>query len=201
MIIQNYITQVGKRFQSGISKEHAYRADLEYLLRAVAPDIEVTNEPVNVTECGNPDFVITGGNIPVGYIEAKDIGKDLNSKQYKEQFTRYRKALDNLIISDYLNFQFFQNDRLVNEIRIAEIRDGKIFPLPENFEYFSNQISEFCSFAGQTVKSAQKLAELMAGKARLLQNILEHAVTSDEQTAENTSLRGQILRVPKSADS
>lgn len=31
----------------------------------------------------------------------------------------------------------------------------------------------------------------MAGKARLLQDILERAITSDEETQENTSLKGQ----------
>jgi hypothetical protein len=35
-----------------------------------------TNEPANVTDCGNLDYVITKGKIPVGYIEAKDISKD-----------------------------------------------------------------------------------------------------------------------------
>jgi hypothetical protein len=32
--------------------------------------------------------VITRKKIPVGYIEAKDIGKDLKAAVYKEQFTR-----------------------------------------------------------------------------------------------------------------
>ena len=31
----------------------------------------------------------------------------------------------------------------------------------------------------------------MAGKARLLQDIIERAITSDEETQENTSLKGQ----------
>jgi predicted helicase len=192
MILHNYITQINKRFQTGISKEHGYRTDLENLLRSLAPGVEVTNEPVHVTDCGNPDFVITKGKIPIGYIEVKDIGKDLNSNQFKEQFTRYRKALDNLIISDYLWFQFFQNDKCVQEIRIGEVRKGRVVPLPENFEMFTNRITEFCTFIGQTIKSASRLAELMASKARLLQNILESAVTSDEQTEENTALKAQL---------
>jgi hypothetical protein len=192
MILHDYINQINKKYQSGISKEHGYRTDLENLLRALAPQVEITNEPANVTDCGNPDFVITRGKIPIGYIEAKDIGKDLNSKQYQEQFHRYRKALDNLIITDYLWFQFFQHDKLVSEIRLADIRDGRIVPLSEHFVYFTNLIAEFCTFGGQTIASAQKLAELMAAKARLLQNILEQAVTSDEQTTENTSLKDQL---------
>ncbi len=191
-MLTDYIEIVQKRFANGISKEHSYRGDLENLLRNLVNDVEITNEPSKVTDCGNPDYVITKGKIPIGYIEAKDIGKDLNSKAFDEQFTRYKKALDNLIITDYLWFQFFQNGELIHEIRVAEIDGNSIKPLIENFEKFTNLIQDFCSFVGQTIKSSRKLAEMMAGKARLLQNILENAVSSDEETLENSSLKGQF---------
>ena len=191
MTIQQYIDTVAKRYDSGISREHSYRSDLEVLLRAMVTTVEITNEPANVTDCGNPDYVITKGKIPIGYIEAKDIAKDLNSKSYKEQFGRYRNALDNLIITDYLWFQFFQNGEMVHEIRIGEIVDGKVKSLPENFAKFENLIQDFCTFVSQTIKSSKKLAVMMAAKARLLQNILEQAVESDEETQANTSIKAQ----------
>lgn len=192
MTIQQYLEQLNKRFKSGISKEHAYRSDLESLIRGLVNGVEITNEPSNVTDCGNPDFVITKSKIPIGYIEAKDIGKDLHSKQYKEQFTRYKKALDNLIITDNICFQFFQHGEMIREIMIAEIDNNSIKPIPENFTEFTNLIQNFCTFIGQTIKSSKKLAEMMAAKARLLQNILERAITSDEETQENTSLKQQF---------
>ena len=191
MTIKEYIEIVSRRLQSGISREHSYRGDLETLIRELVSGIEITNEPANVTDCGNPDYVITKGKIPVGYIEAKDIGKDLNSKSYKEQFGRYKKALDNLIITDYIWFQFFQNGELVHEIKIGEIENNSVKPIPENFSKFENLIKDFSTHIGQTIKSSKKLAEMMAGKARLLQDILERAITSDEETQENTSLKGQ----------
>tara|TARA_R110002110_G_scaffold4163_8_gene21529 strand:- start:81 stop:3476 length:3396 start_codon:yes stop_codon:yes gene_type:complete len=191
MTIKEYVEIVSKRLQSGISREHSYRGDLETLIRTLVTDVEITNEPANVTDCGNPDYVITKGKIPVGYIEAKDIGKDLNSKSYKEQFGRYKKALDNLIITDYVWFQFFQNGVLIHEIKIGDIENGIIKPKPENYVQFENLLKDFCTHISQTIKSSKKLAEMMAAKARLLQNILENAITSDEETQENTSLKGQ----------
>jgi predicted helicase len=191
MTIEQYIEKVSTRLKSGISREHSYRGDLETLIRELVKGVEITNEPANVTDCGNPDYVITKGKIPIGYIEAKDIGKDLNSKQYKEQFDRYKKALDNLIITDYIWFQFFQNGELVHEIRIGEIENNTVKPISDNFSEFENLIISFCTFIGQTIKSSKKLAEMMASKARLLQNILERAITSDEETQENTSIREQ----------
>jgi len=191
MTIREYIEIVSKRLHSGISREHSYRGDLETLIRELVKGIEITNEPAKVTDCGNPDYAITKGKIPVGYIEAKDIGKDLNSKSYKEQFGRYKKALDNLIITDYIWFQFFQNGELVHEIKIGEIENNSVKPIPENFSKFESLIKDFSTHIGQTIKSSKKLAEMMAGKARLLQVILERAITSDEETQENTSLKGQ----------
>lgn len=111
MNVTEYLAAVNNLYRSGLATEHSYRGDLQRLLTSLCPGINVTNEPANVTDCGNPDYVITKGEIAVGYIEAKDIGKDLNGKQHREQFSRYKKALDNLIITDYIWFQFF---RMVN---------------------------------------------------------------------------------------
>ena len=191
MEIGKYIETINKRFQSGISREHSYRGDLESLLRNLTTGVEITNEPANVTDCGNPDYVIMKGGIQVGFIEAKDIGKDLNSKSFKEQFSRYKKALPNLIITDYIWFQFYQDEKLVHEIRIGEIENGSIISIPENYTHFGNLINDFSEYIGQTIKSPKRLAKLMAGKAKLLQDILENAITTDEQSGANSSLKGQ----------
>lgn len=191
MNLSQYLEAISKHYQSGRATEHTYRGDFAALVKTLVSNVQITNEPSNVTDCGNPDYVITRKNIPVGFIEAKDLGKDLNSKQYKEQFGRYRKALDNLIITDYVWFQFFQNGEKVHEIRIAELDGINLKPLPENFDQFTNLINNFCTFIAQTIKSPKTLAEMMAGKARLLENILTQALTSDEENDENTSLQEQ----------
>ncbi|WP_319501911.1 type ISP restriction/modification enzyme [uncultured Draconibacterium sp.] len=191
MTVSEYLAVLNNRFQSGISSEHTYRGDLESLIRSLVTEVEITNEPSKVTDCGNPDYVITKGKIPVGYIEAKDIGKDLNHKQYKEQFTRYKNALDNLIITDYLWFQFFKEGELVHEIRIGEINGNSINPLTENLTNFENLVRDFCTYVGQTIRSGKKLAGMMAAKARLLQNIVERALTADNENDENSTLNDQ----------
>jgi hypothetical protein len=112
MNITQYLDTVNKRLQTGISREHSYRGDLQVLLENLLPDILATNEPARIA-CGAPDYVLTRKDVPVGYIEAKDIGIDLSSKTLKEQFDRYRSALDNLIIIDYLDFHFYKAGELV----------------------------------------------------------------------------------------
>ena len=193
-IIQNYITNVNRLFQTGNAREHSYRGDLQQLLNDIINDDEiiVTNEPARIVDVGAPDYSITRKNIPLGYIEAKDIDKPLGRKEYKEQFDRYKNALDNLIITDYLDFWFYKQGVLTNKISIAKIEEGVIVPCEENYELFVNNILSFTSFVSQTITSPSKLAKLMAGKARLLENVIERAILSDEETDANNSLRNQL---------
>ena len=192
--IQTYINNCNRLFQTGNAREHSYRGDLQQLLNEIIndKDIVVTNEPARIVKVGAPDYSITRKDIPIGYIEAKDINKPLDSKDYKEQFDRYKNALDNLIITDYLDFWFYKQGELTNKISIGKIENGVIVSLPENFELFINSILSFTSFVSQTITSPSKLAKLMAGKARLLENVIEKAILSDEESDANNSLRGQL---------
>jgi len=195
-IIQTYINNCNRLLQTGNAREHSYRGDLQQLLNQIIndDDIIVTNEPARIVDVGAPDYSITRKDIPIGYVEAKDVGaQDLDGKKInKEQFDRYKNALDNLIITDYLDFLFYKNGELVQKISIAKIEDGVIVPLEENYDLFVNNILNFTSFVSQSITSPSKLAKLMAGKARLLENVIEKAILSDEETDANNSLRNQL---------
>ena len=189
--IQDYINRLNQRYQTGIAREHAYRGDLQNLLEAMLPEILVTNEPAHIA-CGAPDYILTRKHIPIGYIEAKDIGKPLNSKEYKEQFTRYKNSLFNLIITDYLQFEFYKDAEKVAHISLAAINSDGISAHPENFQPFIDLIQDFATYVGQTIKSPSKLAGMMAGKAKLLAAIIERALNSDEQHQHDSTLQQQM---------
>lgn len=191
MSIPEYLAAVDKLYRSGRATEHSYRGDLQRLLTDLCKGVAVTNEPVRI-ECGAPDYILTKRQIPVGYIEAKDVGVDLDAKGLKEQLMRYRSALENLIITDYLEFRFYRNSEPTTSIAIAEVVGGKVKPIPANFEKFIALITDFAAWQGQTISSAKKLASMMAGKARLLADVIEQAVSSDEQSQANTDLRQQL---------
>lgn len=199
MTVQQYLDKLNTRYCAGISTEHSYRGDLQTLLETIATDVLITNEPTRIA-CGAPDYIVSKKGIPVGYIEAKDIGIDLTSKTLKEQFERYRKSLNNLIITDYLEFQLFIDGEFTTSIRIGKIQDHKIVPIPENAAAFESLIKNFCMYAGQTIKSSRKLAEMMAAKAKLLANVIENALNADDHEsnesvaneAANNTLRDQL---------
>ena len=196
MSITDYLNNINKRYKLGNATEHTYRGDLQQLLESLAPEIKATNEPKRQS-CGAPDYILTTKEVPVGFIEAKDIGdKDLEGAKKagnKEQFDRYKASLNNLIFTDYLDFHLYIDGIFITKIAIAEIQDRTIVPLPNNFGNFENLIKDFCVHVGQTIKSPKKLAEMMAGKARLLSDIIKKSLTSDEANQEDSTLKDQML--------
>lgn len=194
MTISEYIKNINTRYKTGISREHAYRGDLQNLLEAMLKNVLVTNEPARV-ECGAPDFILTHKDIPVGYMEAKDIGEPLTGTKHKEQFNRYKESLTNLIFTDYLDFHFYRDGEFVTSVRIGEIAGDSIRAVPEAEDKFLQMINDFATHSLQTIKSASKLSKMMAGKARLLSTIIENALNSDEQgksSSANNTLHEQL---------
>lgn len=190
-VILNYLHNVNRLYQTGNAREHSYRGDLQDLLNKIINNHEiiVTNEPARIRDVGAPDYSITKKDIPLGYIEAKDINKPLNSKEYKEQFNRYKNALDNLIITDYLDFWFYKNGQLIQKISIAKIENNNLIPYEKNFSTFIESIKDFTTFVSQTITSPSKLATLMVGgklrAIRLLEdNNLNNRIIDIEGEAE-----------------
>lgn len=194
-MIEKYIQNINKRYQLGNATEHTFRGDLQQLIENLVPTISATNEPKRQS-CGAPDYILTKKDIPVGFIEAKDIGdKDLKGAKKtgnKEQFDRYKASLNNLIFTDYLDFHLYRDGEFITKIAIGEVTETGIKSLPENFLTFTNLIRDFCTHIGQTIKSPKKLAEMMAGKARLLSGVIEKALMSDEINQENSTLKDQM---------
>lgn len=195
MTIEQYISNINQRYRLGNATEHTFRGDLQLLIETLVPTIRATNEPKRQS-CGAPDYIITQKDIPVGFIEAKDLGdKDLDGLKKtgnKEQFDRYKASLSNLIFTDYLDFHLYREGVFVMKIAIGEISDKGVVPLSDNFNSFENFIKDFCSHVGQTIKSSKKLAEMMAGKARLLSDVIEKSLTSDESNHQDSTLKDQM---------
>jgi len=129
MTLESYVDNLNQRYKLGNATEHTYRGDLQQLLETLLPDVRVTNEPKRQS-CGAPDYILTKKEIPVGFIEAKNIGdKDLGGKSKsvnKEQFDRYKASLNNLIFTDYLDFHLYQDGVFLTKIAIAEVIDSQI---------------------------------------------------------------------------
>ena len=197
MPIAEYLKEINKRFQTGEAREHSYRGDLQTLIEKMVSGVTAINEPKHLKNVGAPDYVVKKKDIPLGYIEAKDIDADLDNKDYKEQFERYRNGLSNLIITNYLEFRFYRDGEKTTSLRIGHIENGKIIANTENFQIFQDLISGFCVNSGQTIHSASKLAKIMAGKARLLADVVKKSLKSFDESYDNKTLQEQYVAFQK----
>ena len=172
--VEDYICEVARLAKSGITTEHTFRGALAMLLDALAPNLKAFNEPKR-TECGAPDYIVqdkTG--LGVFYVEAKDLGDDdLGGKKrtgHKEQFDRYKAALDTIIFTDYLDFHLYRHGEFVSSVKIGDYDGaGKVSGISSAYDKLAELVKEAASGTPQKIDSSKRLAELMAGKARLLQ--------------------------------
>lgn len=191
-----YIDELNKQYKTGIAREHSYRPALKDLLQSLLPKMVVTNEPAHF-ECGAPDYIVSRekDHLPIFFVEAKDVNdNDLdgrNKNGHKEQFDRYKQALDHIIFTDYLDFHLYEQGEFVDSVRIAEIKGEKIVFIAEAEEKFLSMIQHLAASSIQRITSAPRLAKLMAAKARLLANIIETAMNDETITIENDNLQGQ----------
>lgn len=188
MPFQKYIEDIQKEYKTGIAREHAYRPALKILIEFIMPDVTAINDPAHI-DVGAPDYILHRRKIDVGYIEAKDIGVDLSKTEKTDQLKRYLEALPNLILTDYLEFRFYLRGEKVDAIRIADIKNGHIKPLPENYDRLKTLLLDFSAFQGQTIKSAKNLAQMMAHKAKLMKHVFYNVITSEKESSLKDQLK------------
>ncbi len=193
MTTDSYIEILKNKLSTGSTGEHSYRGPLETLIQSIVADVKVINEPKRQA-CGAPDYIILRNEIEIGYIEAKDIGDiDLEGKKKnKEQFDRYKNGLPNIIFTDYLTFYFYSEGQLITHVSIGQQQNKNIQPITQNFAQFENLIKDFCIRVTQSIRSPKRLADLMAGKAKLLADIIARALDSDVKSQENSTLKDQM---------
>ncbi|MBR4126383.1 MAG: N-6 DNA methylase [Alphaproteobacteria bacterium] len=195
-IVAEYVAALNNRYKTGYAQEHTYRTALQNLFEQVMTDVQAINEPTHM-RCGAPDFMVMRRGVPFGFAEAKDVDKDLDSAEYTEQFTRYRNSLNNLIITNYLEFRFYRDGEEVARVRPARLESGKIIGNTDEYEAFLRLLNSFEIYDGITIRSAAKLTKIMAGKANLLADVIKRALHGKDDSYANKTLREQYQAFQK----
>lgn len=176
-----YVDNLRREYATGIAREHAYRPALKSLLEAVENGIIAVNDPKHI-EAGAPDYVVQRQGIPLGAVEAKDITVDLDrlGKDDKKQLDRYLGALPNLIYTNYLHFRWYVNGELKEDVRIGELRDGKIEIGREGLDNVAGMLHRFINMVAPTVDSPRELASRMAKMTREITILIENSLADSE---------------------
>lgn len=123
-------TSIQADFKGGRATEYTYRSALENLLETLHDHVEASNDLKHI-KCGAPDFIVERRKVPLGYVETKDVGDDLDKTEKSDQLKRYRASLNNLILTDYLEFRWYINGIHRLTARIADVGKGyNLSPMP-----------------------------------------------------------------------
>ncbi|MGB8346330.1 MAG: type ISP restriction/modification enzyme [Ktedonobacteraceae bacterium] len=188
--LRAYLQQIEAAYRRGNATEHTYRSDLKQLIETLDPRATATNEPRRVA-CGAPDFIITQGQTPLGYIETKDIGIALDKVERSDQMRRYLGSLGNLILTDYLEFRWYVAGQPRLQARLAKAgAKGRWQADSDGISEVSNLLRGFMIADIPTIASPKELATRMAAIAQLMRDAIAKAFNSEDGGGE---LHNQML--------
>ena len=169
-----YCRELERVHATGQATEHSYRPAIQELIRALGgAGVSALNEPAQIA-CGAPDFIVERDGIPIGHVECKDIGVNLNRVENDEQLKRYREGLPNLILTDNLEFRWYVAGEPREAARIGRLDgQGRVVTDKPGAERVKAELDAFFSADPPTVHDARDLSERMAGKARLMRDGIE----------------------------
>ncbi len=183
-VVHSYLHNIQTVYRQGNATEHSYRSHVKALIETLSPGIIATNEPRRIA-CGAPDFIITKGQTPLGYIETKDIGVSLDKIEHTEQMKRYLGSLGNLILTDYLEFRWYVAGQARMEARLAKpAGQGAWHAGADDIDAVSKLLSGFMLAQVPTIGSPRELATRMAAVAQLIRGAITQAFTSEEGGGE-----------------
>ena len=190
MDFTRYLARLAADLKAGNATEHTHRPALQTLLESSLPGIKATNEPRRIA-CGAPDYIVTRGETPIGYIEAKDVGISLDAVQCDEQLKRYRAALRNLILTDYLEFRLYRNGELVQTAKLAQLeKGGAIKKIAAGAADTAALIESFLNCDQPSIATPRDLAQRMARMAQVIRGLIANAFALENDTA--TELHNQF---------
>ncbi len=189
MPFTQYLKEIETNLRSGQSTEHTHRAALQILIESLSKGIRATNEPKRI-QCGAPDYIVTQGQIVLGYIESKDVGKSLDKEERSQQMARYLKGLGNLILTNYLEFRWYVGGEHRLTAKLAKFGSNKKLKLEENgVENVTRLLTQFLTVNAPTVNSPKELAKRMASIAQLIRDAIQQAFVD---TDEGGTLKSQL---------
>jgi hypothetical protein len=187
--LSTYVDDLEQELASGRATEHSYRPALKSLVEGLLSNLRAINEPTRVA-CGAPDFVVARaanhGPVTVGYMEAKDIGASLDAAERTDQLERYFGSLDNVILTDYLEFRWYVDGKPRATARLGNRAANRIEPAPDGELAVEALLRDFAAHSPGAIGQPEELARRLARLAHIVRDTI---VAAFEQDAASDTLR------------
>lgn len=165
------------------STEHTHREPLVGFLQDAARELgfgEVTvHGELRLAAVGQPDLqVLNSDGAPIGYGETKPVG---NASAFaraleSEQVARYRKSLDNVLVTDFIRFSLFRADIGRLDATLVEtpgrLTAGDHALSEPVLGQLSRLLAAFLSASAPKATSAEQLADGLARRTTLLRDAI-----------------------------
>ncbi|MGB8691602.1 MAG: N-6 DNA methylase, partial [Microcoleus sp.] len=185
MRFDTYIQSIQSNLVRGSERTH-YPTIKNLLDNPAASLAAIIEEKGN--KAGVPDFTVRRRDLLVGYVEAKDVGLDLNPIEKTEQLQRYRESLNgNLILTNYLEFRWYVDGKS-RLTAVLATRIGNEITLC-NSDKTIELIEGFLNYTGAAINSPEDLAKQMARLTKSILLATESALQIETETGELHQLK------------
>ena len=191
--LKAYLASISDAIKAGNATEHTHRPALKTLLETIGAQadggpaqgaISATNEPQRIA-CGAPDFIVTRGLLPLGYVEAKDVGVSLDKTASTEQLKRYLHSLPNLILTDYIEFRWYVDGGCKLTASLPRPgKDGKVRWNEAAASEVAQLLAQFIQADMPVKATPHDLAQRMAGLGRLIRDLINETFKAEGARGE-----------------
>lgn len=192
---QLYFKEVRNRYLSGESTEITFRTPLENFLKSYDKDLELIQEPRRTERVGAPDFKVYRKKVKVGYIETKDLGKNLDEALKSEQISNYRDSIDNIILTNYGRFILIRANQTPFDFNLFDLPDldnSRFVISGEKIQEFLRLLETFFSYNLPTIRSAKELSIELSKKAKLLKELAKEQLEDDIKRVGNNGTPSSV---------
>jgi len=193
--INQYIAALRETYKGGDATERSYYSALEALLKGSGSGIRAVCEAKRL-KCGAVDFHVKHRDLPIGHVEAKDLGASLDEAEKSEQIAkRYRPALPNLILTNYLEFRWYVRGKHRKTIRLGEVADHhKLKTTKDGRADLSDLLKSFLAQKAQGAANAKDLAVRLARYAHLIRDVIVNGFSGNHVSADLRGLRDAVKK-------
>ncbi|MEG4517119.1 MULTISPECIES: type ISP restriction/modification enzyme [unclassified Microcoleus] len=179
-----YLKSIQNNLQKGSERSH-YPA-LKDLLDDSDKGIDAVIEEKG-NKAGIPDFTVRRRELLVGYVEAKDVGLDLDQIEKSEQLQRYIEAFPNLVLTNYLEFRWYVNGKRRQKEILANRSENKL--QARATEKMGALLDQFINYTGEIISSPEDLARQMARLTKAIRLATTTALDGERKDGELHQLK------------
>jgi len=180
---REYLSALEANLTRGDATEHTHRSALKALFESLEEGVTATNEPKRRVDVGAPDLRVSKGLFTIGHVETKNVGASLDEAENSDQLKRYRAAFHNLILTDYIEFRWYEHGSRRLSARLASLdAHGRIHSERGGAEDADHLLIQFLTYPPQAPSSPRELAIFMARRAHMIRQMILATLRAEPQS-------------------